>query len=83
MFTKNNETNCWYFKGSNEEIGMNIVLISKDVLRKDYLPCYGNKYWKTPNIDYLVQNGIVFDRHYTAAPSTAMSFTSMFTGKYP
>lgn len=60
----------------------NIVLISKDVLRKDYLPVYGNRYWKTPNIDALAKQGTVFHRHYTAAPSTAMAFTSMFTGMY-
>lgn len=61
----------------------NIILISKDVLRKDYLPQYGNTYYKTPNIDELARKGTVFNRHYTAAPSTAMAFTSMFTGKYP
>lgn len=60
-----------------------LVLISKDILRKDYLPTYGNQYWKTPNIDELAAKGTVFHRHYTAAPSTAMSFTSMFTGLYP
>ena len=60
-----------------------VVLISKDILRKDYLPVYGNRFWKTPNIDELAQKGTVFNRHYTAAPSTAMAFTSMFTGMYP
>lgn len=59
-----------------------IILISKDVLRADYLPVYGNKYWKTPNIDHLAEKGTVFRKHYTAAPSTAMAVTSMFTGKY-
>lgn len=60
-----------------------VVLISKDVLRKSYLPVYGNKIWNTPNIDALAKKGTVFNRHYTAAPSTAMAFTSMFTGLYP
>ncbi len=60
-----------------------IVLISKDVLSVRYLPTYGNTYWKTPNIDALAAKGTVFRRHYTAAPSTAMAFTSMFTGKHP
>ena len=60
-----------------------IVLISKDVLSTRYLPTYGNTYWKTPNIDALAAQGTVFRRHYTAAPSTAMAFTSMFTGKNP
>lgn len=60
-----------------------VVLISKDILSIRYLPIYGNKYWKTPNINELAAKGTVFFRHYTAAPSTAMAFTSMFTGKYP
>ncbi|MCK9471865.1 MAG: sulfatase-like hydrolase/transferase [Bacilli bacterium] len=60
-----------------------IVLISKDILTKLYLPLYGNKYWNTPNIDALAAKGTIFKRHYTSAPSTAMSFTSMLTGKYP
>ena len=48
-----------------------------------YLPVYGNTYWKTPNIDELASKGTVFYRHYTSAPSTAMSFTAMFSAKYP
>ena len=59
-----------------------VVLISKDVLMKSYLPVYGNTYYRTPNIDALARSGTVFLRHYTAAPSTAMAFTSMFTGLY-
>lgn len=60
-----------------------IVLISKDILRCDYLPVYGNTFYSTPNIDQLAAKGTVFFRHYTAAPSTAMAVTSMFTGLYP
>lgn len=59
-----------------------ILLVSKDVFMKGYLPIYGNQYYKTPNIDELAHKGTVFLRHYTAAPSTAMAFTSMFTGLY-
>ena len=57
-----------------------IVLISKDALSKAYLPIYGNKYNKMPNLEELVQKGTVFTRYYTAAPSSAMSYMSMFTG---
>ena len=60
-----------------------IILVSKDVLGSFMLPQYGNTYWKTPNIQRLVEQGTIFRNHYTAAPSTAMSFTSMFTGFYP
>lgn len=58
-----------------------MILITKDALRKDYLPVYGNKFWKTPNIDELASKGTMFNNHYTAGTSTAMSVTSMFTGK--
>ncbi len=60
-----------------------VVLLSKDAMLPEYLPTYGNTYWKTPNIDELAAKGTVFQQHYTAAPSTAMAFTSMFTGLYP
>jgi len=60
----------------------NIIFISKDALNKHALPVYGNKYWKTPNIDELAAKGTVFNRHYTAGASTAMAFTSMAIGKY-
>lgn len=59
-----------------------ILLVSKDVFMRGYLSIYGNKYNQTPNIDELANKGTVFLRHYTAAPSTAMAFTSMFTGQY-
>lgn len=60
----------------------NVIFISKDALNKHSLPVYGNKYWKTPNIDELAEKGTVFNRHYTAAASTAMAFTSMAIGDY-
>lgn len=58
------------------------VLISKDAMCTDYLPVYGNKQWKTPNIDAIAAKGTIFHNHYTAAPSTVMSFYSMVTGLY-
>jgi len=59
-----------------------IILLSKDILRADYLEPYGQKYWKTPNINELAAKGTVFKRHYTAAPSSAMSYTGMFSGLF-
>lgn len=62
-----------------------ILLFTKDAFCIDYLPCYGNKYWegKTPNLDALVAKGTLYNRFYTAAPSSAMAYMAMFTGKYP
>lgn len=70
-------------RGLSTNMMSSIVLLTKDVLMTDYLPTYGNRYWSTPNISELAKKGTIFERHYAAAPSTAMSFTSMFVGKYP
>ena len=62
----------------------NILLLSKEIFRpNDYLSCYGSTLYHTPNIDKLAKKGTVFTNFYTAAPSSAMSFTSMFSGLNP
>ena len=62
-----------------------VLLLTKDAMCTDYLPCYGNRYWKgkTPNLDALVEKGTLYTRYYTAAPSSNMSYLAMSTGKYP
>ena len=62
-----------------------ILFLTKDALVQEYLPCYGNVFWKgkTPNLDELAKKGIVFENAFTAAPSSAMSYLTMFTRKYP
>jgi len=62
-----------------------VLLITKDAMCSSYLPCYGNSFWegKTPNMDCLVGKGTLFTNCFTVAPSSAMSYLSMFTGKYP
>ena len=58
-----------------------IVLLTKDALCKSYLPIYGNKANIMPNLSELASKGTIFNRFYTCAPSTAMSFIGMFTQK--
>jgi len=60
-----------------------IILITKDVLRADYLAPYGNEFWETPNITELAKKGTIFYNHYTAAPSSAMAYSAMFSGLFP
>ena len=62
-----------------------ILLLTKDAMCVDYLPCYGNRYWKgkTPNLDALVEKGTLYTRYYTVAPSSNMSYLAMCTGKFP
>ena len=59
----------------------NIVLIVSDALRQDVLECYGGVA-RTPNIDWLVENGVLFENAYSTSPWTSPSSVSMFTGNY-
>ncbi|MCB9849988.1 MAG: sulfatase-like hydrolase/transferase [Phycisphaerales bacterium] len=61
----------------------NVVLISMDTTRPDYLGCYGSPVTKTPNIDRLAKAGTMFTQCTTAAPLTAVSHSSMLTGVFP
>ncbi|MGA1826164.1 MAG: sulfatase-like hydrolase/transferase, partial [bacterium] len=61
----------------------NVLFISIDTLRADFLGCYGNDDIKTPNIDTLAQEGLLYTNAYTPVPVTLPSHTTMMTGQYP
>lgn len=61
----------------------NVLLIVVDAMRQDVLGCYGNERVKTPNIDRLAREGVVFENAFVQAPFTWTSFGSLLTGKYP
>jgi arylsulfatase A-like enzyme len=60
-----------------------VILISIDTLRADHLGCYGHPFVQTPNIDGLAADGILFEQHISAAPTTLNSHTSLMTGTWP
>ncbi|WP_319559843.1 sulfatase-like hydrolase/transferase [Marispirochaeta sp.] len=64
----------------NNRKNKSVCLLTKEVLHKSYLPVYGGEYWDMPNFTELAHKGTVFQRHYAAAPSTAMSVTCLFSG---
>src|SRR5438093_1488788 len=47
-----------------------VILISIDTLRADHLPAYGSRSVRTPAIDALAAEGIVFENAYAHAPQT-------------
>lgn len=61
----------------------NIIVITLDTTRPDYLGCYGHPFAKTPNIDKFASEGVQFLDAQTPASSTLASHTSLFTGSYP
>ena len=62
---------------------LNVLVITLDTTRADRLPCYGFSGVKTPHIDSLARDGVVFDRASATAPLTLPSHSSIFTGLIP
>ncbi len=60
-----------------------VVLITVDTLRADHLSSYGYHLRTSPAMDRLADEGVRFNRAYTAIPMTGPSHFSMFTGRYP
>jgi len=62
---------------------MNIIVLVCDALRASSLGCYGYDKNTSPEIDKIARNGIRFSNAFATANSTDVSFTTIFTGKYP
>lgn len=62
---------------------LNVVLITLDTLRADHLGAYGATTVRTPNLDRLASQGVVFDQVMTTAPLTLPAHSSIMTGHFP
>ncbi len=60
----------------------NVLFIIVDDLRPE-LNCYGAKYMKTPNIDRLAFQGVMFENAYCNIPVSGASRASLFSGLRP
>lgn len=61
----------------------NLILISIDTLRYDYLSFVNPENVSTPNLDNFAKNSIFFNYAFTTCPLTAPAHASVFTGLYP
>ena len=61
----------------------NVVLITLDTTRADRLGCYGYAQARTPNLDALARDGVLFAQAASTAPLTQPAHSSMMTGMYP
>jgi arylsulfatase A-like enzyme/Flp pilus assembly protein TadD len=60
-----------------------IIIISVDTLRADHLPAWGYKGVRTPAIDRLVSESVLFENAYAPTPLTLPSHVTILTGKQP
>lgn len=60
-----------------------LVFIMTDTQRWDMVNCYRNTGLKTPCLDRLAENGVRYERAYTAQPVCGPARSCLFTGLYP
>ncbi|HET7617168.1 MAG TPA: sulfatase [Gemmatimonadaceae bacterium] len=60
-----------------------VVVITLDTTRADRLPVYGFDGVRTPAIDRVAREGVVFDDVTSVAPLTFPAHASLFTGNLP
>ncbi|MFQ5929097.1 MAG: arylsulfatase [Acidobacteriota bacterium] len=61
----------------------NIIYLLADDLGYGELGCYGQRWIKTPNIDRIADEGILFTQHYSGNAVCAPSRCCLMTGKHP
>jgi choline-sulfatase len=60
-----------------------VFLITIDTLRADHIHCYGYEAGRTPALDSLAADGVLFREAFTPSPITNTSHTTILTGLLP
>jgi arylsulfatase A-like enzyme/Flp pilus assembly protein TadD len=69
--------------GSTTADDVNVLLVTLDTTRADYLGAYGNRQVATPHLDGLARDGVLFTRATTSVPLTLPAHASLMTGSWP
>ncbi|MBN2384535.1 sulfatase-like hydrolase/transferase [bacterium] len=74
----------WHLmRGAKPVSRPNVLIITMDTTRADHLECYGHTRIKTPRINALARNGVLFEEAFSVQPVTLPSHCSIMTGLYP
>src|SRR5712672_1713041 len=73
----------WRYARASAPVNGPIIVISIDTLRADHLPAYGYKNVRTPAIDALAADGVVFERAYSHAAQTLPAHAALLSGQLP
>ena len=60
----------------------NILFIMVDEMRWDAMGCAGHPVVRTPNLDRLARQGVLFANSYSVAPVCCPARRTLFTGRY-
>ncbi len=77
---------AWAYATYSRAVGpaaRNVILISLDTLRADYLGLYGHERDTSPQLDRFARSSFVFDRALASSPNTPPSHASIMTSLYP
>ncbi|GMV20389.1 MAG: hypothetical protein AMXMBFR57_03380 [Acidimicrobiia bacterium] len=74
---------AWWWGTAGVARPRNVVLITLDTLRADHLGAYGATHVRTPHLDRLAAEGVVFDEVMSVAPLTLPAHSSIMTGHFP
>lgn len=73
----------WWFAKASAPVNGPIVLVSVDTLRADRVGAYGYAAARTPAIDALAADGLLFERAYSHVPQTLPAHAALLTGRLP
>lgn len=62
---------------------MNVLLVTLDTTRADFIGAYGRSDATTPTLDGLAEKGFLFERAHTSNPITQPAHATILTGVYP
>lgn len=68
--------------GGSDAPRPNVVLVTMDTVRADFLSSYGYPVETTPVLDALAADGVLFERCMSASALTPVSHASILTGLY-
>ena len=57
----------------------NVVLVTIDTLRADHLACYGSRDVRTPHLDRLAAEGVLFEHAYSQTHVTVPSHVTLLS----
>jgi arylsulfatase A-like enzyme len=66
--------------GGSDMTDMNVILVILDTMRKDHVGAYGNEWIKTPNLDALAKESLLFTRAYPESMPTLCARRAIHTG---